>query len=415
MDRPSSRAVASSLALAAALVAAPDLRAQSGTATKRLVKADPAAARLERRPAAPPSFVSAGANPCILLTGYWPPSNEAIRRFSPSPVQNPLGWIGQNWENRGYDVYSYFPEFSPPTCTSCGKGTGDLEVDYQDTSVDFWNIANAVKPIAIITFSRSSSSLNWEVEMNQYNRTSWINDYVNPKQPTPTPPDPSVPAGTLRRSSLPVQQIVNDVAAQFPGLNSFICFTGDGGGFLSEFMAYHGVWYRGVHASPADPDWCVAAGHIHVGKNITWPTAQAAAEVSLRALIQHVDAIRAQTVCQTDLGSGGPGNSALALCGDPLQTGGEADLLLSGAPASTPVHFFAGLGQGQTPLGLGTFVPTAPLVEFVVPTDADGRILLPSVPGGGGPVSAYLQAAYPDAGVPGGIGLSNALKVDLLP
>lgn len=389
--------------------------AQPGTSPKRLAKTTGQPASLVASPEIAPTFASTGANPCILLTGYWPPSNEAIRRFSPSPSQNPAGWIGQDWENRGYDVYSYFPEFSPPTCTSCGTGTGDLEVDYQDTSVDFWNIANAVRPIAIITFSRSASSMNWEVEMNQYNRATWINDYVNPKQPTPAPPDASVPAETLRRSSLPVQQIVNDVTVGFPGLNTFVCFTGNGGGFLSEFMAYHGVWYRGVHQSPTDPDWCVAAGHIHVGKDIPWPTAIAAAEISLRTVIQHVDAVRAQTVCQIDLGSAGPGPSELALCGDALASGGVADLLLHGAPAVTPIHFFAGAGQGQTPLGLGTFVPTAPLVEFIVPTDAEGRVFLPNVPGGGGPVSAYLQAAYPDAALPGGIGLSNALKVDLLP
>ena len=56
--------------------------------------------------------------PAILLTGYWPPSNEAVRPFSNNPVQNPGGWVGSDWEGRGYDVYSYFPEFSPPTCTT---------------------------------------------------------------------------------------------------------------------------------------------------------------------------------------------------------------------------------------------------------------------------------------------------------
>jgi hypothetical protein len=47
----------------------------------------------------------------ILLTGYWPPTNEMVRRFSTSTVQNPDGWIGGNWEGRGYNVYSFFPEF----------------------------------------------------------------------------------------------------------------------------------------------------------------------------------------------------------------------------------------------------------------------------------------------------------------
>ena len=32
----------------------------------------------------------------ILLLGYWPPSNEAVRRFSTNSLLNPEGWIGEN-------------------------------------------------------------------------------------------------------------------------------------------------------------------------------------------------------------------------------------------------------------------------------------------------------------------------------
>src|SRR6188474_964335 len=41
---------------------------------------------------------NAGSRPAILLTGYWPPTNEMIRHFSTDPVQNPGGWMGSNWE-----------------------------------------------------------------------------------------------------------------------------------------------------------------------------------------------------------------------------------------------------------------------------------------------------------------------------
>jgi hypothetical protein len=227
--------------------------------------------------------------PRILLTGYWPPSNEAVRPFSQSSAQNPGGWIGGNWEDRGYDIVSYFPEFVPANCTSCGIGSGDLQVDYQDTSADFWAIAEAVKPVAIITFSRGFINRSWELEMNQFNRTNWLNDYLPPLLPTPSPPDASVPAGTLRLSTLPVQAIVDAVAAEHAALVPYVCFTQDGGGFLSEFIAYHGVWYQSLHADPSDPNRCVAAGHIHVGGLIDWPTAQAAAETSLRVLTDHLD------------------------------------------------------------------------------------------------------------------------------
>jgi hypothetical protein len=55
---------------------------------------------------------------------------------------------------------AYFPEFSPPDCTSCGQGSGDFQVDYQDTSADFWPLANALQPIAVITFSRTGVNLS---------------------------------------------------------------------------------------------------------------------------------------------------------------------------------------------------------------------------------------------------------------
>jgi len=373
-----------------------------------------AGAEGERRQPLPP-LAAVGSNPAIMLTGYWPPTNEAVRRFSPDPVQNPAGWIGQNWENRGYDVYAYFPEFTPPNCSNCGKGSGDFEVDYQDTSSDFWSIANALQPIAIMTFSRGSGSGLWEVEMNQYNRTVWFGDYMAPTQPTPAPPDASVPAGFLRPSSLPVHDIVNAVNGAGLGLNAFICFSGDGGGFLSEFIAYHGVWYRDLHQSPTDPNWCIAGGHIHVSPNISWPVARQAAQVSLRSLIQHVDSVRAATVCQPDLGSGGPGPSTLAMCGAPFLTGGLTDLRLSDAPPSSQVFLFAGGAAGAAPLGLGTFIPSAPLISIPLPTDPNGQVLLTGIQGGGGPSTAWLQAVYADGTLPGGIGLSNALKVDILP
>ena len=134
----------------------------------------------------------------ILVTGYWPPSNEAVRRFSADPILNPDGWIGQNWENRGYNIYAHFPTFTNPACTSCGAGMGTLMVDYQDTSTDFWPIANGLQPVGVMTFSRSNALLDWICEINQYNRASWIGDYIAPTQPTPAPPDASAPAAPPR-------------------------------------------------------------------------------------------------------------------------------------------------------------------------------------------------------------------------
>ena len=240
---------------------------------------------------APPRADAAHTNN-ILITGYWPPTNEMVRRFSTSPVQNPDGWIGGNWEGRGYNIHSYFPEF-PGGTTLNPKGNGDLEVDYQDTSEDFWRITNDVKPVAIITFSRGASGANWEIEYRAKNRTTWIDDYVAPFQPTPSPPDPSLPAEAIRFSTLPMEQIRDDVNAASLGFSAFIDTNSPtlGGGFLSEFIGYHGMWYQGIHADPSDPFQTFAAGHIHVGISTPLAGAMTATDISLRALIGHLDTV----------------------------------------------------------------------------------------------------------------------------
>lgn len=224
----------------------------------------------------------------IMITGYWPPTNEMVRRFSTSSEQNPNGWIGENWENRGYNIYSFFPEFPG----GIGKGEGDLEVDYQDTSYDFWRLADQVKPVAIITFSRASARNppRWEVEAKQRNLQTWIDDYEAPFQPTPAPPDGSQPAGYVRESTLPMQDIVDAVADANLGITPFIS-ENYGGGFLSEFIAYHGTWYQDLHSDPGDAAWCVAAGHIHVDYSMTLDQAIAATDVTLRVLTDYVDTI----------------------------------------------------------------------------------------------------------------------------
>jgi hypothetical protein len=354
------------------------------------------------------------ARPTIMLTGYWPPSNEAVRHFSSNPAQNPAGWMGSNWEGRGYDVYSYFPEFSPPNCTSCGAGTGDLMVDYQDTSADFWALANALEPIAIITFSRTNASLSWEVEMNQHNHSTWTGDYIAPTQPTRSPPDASVPANFVRLSKLPVQDIVNAVLAAGLGLNAFICFAGHAGGFVSEFVAYHGVWYQALHDSPTDPAWCIAAGHIHVGSGVSWPVARTAAEVTLRTVIAHVDSVRAATVCQTDLGFQGPGTATLVACGQPLHVNGNiADMrLLGGIPNSIAVLAFSDQSN-PTPLFGGLVVPVPFLHLEAVLLDAQGQWFWDDglVGTTAGLATIVVQAAYLDPMLVDGWGLTNALSL----
>lgn len=226
----------------------------------------------------------------IMLTGYWPPTNNMLRPFSTDPVQNPGGWIGQDWEGRGYDIYAFFPEVNLGE-----KGVGDFEIDYQDTSADWWRITEQIRPVAIITFSWTFGTptrqyKDWELESRHRNRLVWTDDYEAPFQPTPSPPDSSVPPDHIRGSSLPMLAIRDAVNRAGLGPRAYVDIN-FGGTFLSEFIGYHGVWYHSLHADPTDPYWNVAAGHIHVGQAVSIAEGFAATQVTLRELIAYVDSI----------------------------------------------------------------------------------------------------------------------------
>lgn len=225
--------------------------------------------------------------PTVLVTGFWPPTNEMIRHFSQSPELNPDGWVGDNWEERGYDVVGYFPQFENPDCSNCGIGYGDLEVDYQYTSEDFWAIVEEVQPIAIITFSRGNIDHSWELENNYYNRTNWYADYLAPTVPTPNPPDESVNNYHERNSNLPMEIIEDAVEGAGLGLNAWIDWQGHPGQFVSEFMGYHGVWYRDINQD--SDNICHFAGHVHVGGLIDWGTAREATNITVREVLNHLD------------------------------------------------------------------------------------------------------------------------------
>ena len=225
--------------------------------------------------------------PKIMVTGYWPPTNEMVRHFSKNIELNPEGWQGGNWEDLGYDVVSFFPEFNPADCNNCGQGYGDLEVDYRDFSQDFWPIVEDINPVGIITFSRGSNDMSWELENRLVNRTNWIDDYMSPLLPTPNPPDDTVSNYHVRYTSLPVDEIINAIFDAQLGLDAYLDNT-NAGMFLSEFAGYHGVWYKENYDEDIEKP-CFSGGHIHVGGQVNWETAKAAAEVSIRTLIHYVD------------------------------------------------------------------------------------------------------------------------------
>jgi hypothetical protein len=119
-------------------------------------------------------------------------------------------------------------------------------------------------------------------------------------------------------------------------------------------------------------------------------------------------------VCQADLGLGGPGAVSLSVCGDALAAGGTATLSLGGAPAFAPVFLAVGVNFGPTAFKGGTLVPVPLLLTLPFAADGAGSLTLP-VPGGGGPLTAFLQAVVSDGAQPAGYALSNALQIELLP
>jgi len=230
----------------------------------------------------------------ILITGYWPPTNEMIRPFSQNPAQNPGGWQGGNWEGRGYNIHSFFPEFPGLTQPPYGPGQGEFMVDYQNASADFWRVVGDLKPVAIITFSRGDNAASWEIESRarKLPLNSWTPDYIAPTRPTPELPIAGEPDNFIRFSSLPMDNIRSAVNSASLGVNSFIDTSNSfGGTFVSEFTSYHGLWYQNLHSSPSDPAWCVAGGHIHVGGATSVAAATAATQITLRTLTDYVDTI----------------------------------------------------------------------------------------------------------------------------
>ena len=122
-----------------------------------------------------------------------------------------------------------------------------------------------------------------------------------------------------------------------------------------------------------------------------------------------------ESVCQTNLGFGGPGHAVLSVCGEALATGGSADLLLTGAAPSTTAFLAASTSTLPSAFKGGTLVPLPIQLLFAFGTGPAGQIFVPAIGGGGGPLDVTIQFIIVDAAQPQGFALSNAVKVHLLP
>jgi len=119
-----------------------------------------------------------------------------------------------------------------------------------------------------------------------------------------------------------------------------------------------------------------------------------------------------RTVCASDIGFGGPGNSLLSLCGGDLTAGGTAELLLTNAPANSMALLALGLDANPVAFKGGMLVPFPALSLFPRMTDANGEISNPNVTSTGMPLTFFLQYIVVDGAQPAGFGLSNALFVE---
>jgi hypothetical protein len=227
----------------------------------------------------------------VLLTGYWPPTNKMLRQFSPGGATNPFGWRGRNWRGRGFDIYAYFPEFAPELehADNPGPGTGDLRVHYRDTLRDFRRITETHRPCAIVTFSRGWPGKSWEIEIGARNWAHWRGDVEQVSTPSPSPPDPAFGADAFRPSTLPIGNIEAAVSrASHLDMRVWIDETGDVGRFLSEYIAYLALWYQCEHDRGTRRHLCVAAGHIHVGRQTGLAHAIEATEITLEEVLKAV-------------------------------------------------------------------------------------------------------------------------------
>src|SRR5690606_14055210 len=116
-------------------------------------------------------------------------------------------------------------------------------------------------------------------------------------------------------------------------------------------------------------------------------------------------------ICQAKIGFG-DGTHDLSVCGGDLSSGAPATMTLSGAMPAGSAIVFAGVQFNPTPVFeiSGTLVPVPWLLAVTIPTGS-GTVALP-VPGGGGPLTLYAQAAVAKSQ---GYGVTNAVKIELKP
>ena len=277
------------------------------------------------------SSSSSKSNRIILLFGYWPPTDIGI------DGRHGMLW---DWKDKttittpkgtSYDLLAISPTFTAPVGTEgptskvpfWGMGASDansFRVDYRDTSDKFWTIVATYRPIAIMSFSRWEIDKTWNlddwatnwgnttciVSLNYYDLTTmttrtmtWNPPYAgaSAQDPAPykalgpiagSPPDSTRVVETRLYSNLPETAIIAAVNAEVPGITAQLNDTAGPGTFVSNFLAYHVVWYREAYTGDQN---CLLSGHTHVGGAISVADAANAVKAQLKELYKALDAL----------------------------------------------------------------------------------------------------------------------------
>lgn len=117
----------------------------------------------------------------------------------------------------------------------------------------------------------------------------------------------------------------------------------------------------------------------------------------------------------TDIGYGkigGNGKTPLFDACGLLHSGSSAEFRLYNAPTNSQSMLMISLTSNPTALFGGTIVTLPTFVGAVIPTGPDGTVKF-TAPGGSGPQTLYAQYLILDPGASFGLGISNALRVDL--
>ena len=215
----------------------------------------------------------------IMLTGFWEPTSQMVASFSTNPYVNPEGWQGENWENLGYDIYSFVAK-------DYYNNNGTWEWRYQNIWDEFWDIANQLHPIAIISFGQGAKENTWNIENKAVNWNRWYLD-DDGKQPSPNPPDDTVWPGYIRFSTLPIWEIETAVNNQ-TSISAEINLLGTPGLYFCGYLAYLVLWYKAQHSDSDDEFICKASGFIHVNKSIALEDCIEATNITIRSTVEKV-------------------------------------------------------------------------------------------------------------------------------